>query len=162
MGGALPSGTLSFGDGVGSQAVTIQVVGDTQVENDEDLDELEEYSLAPDSDEERAAREASSRRRLDNTFEAGTRFSPVEPVEQVEGYSIRDVFALTLVAAVLFAVSRFLDPEVFAGALGIMALLGLVVLSVLKPQKSILHVGWWVLLSLYLLSAIVAATRVSQ
>ncbi len=99
------------------------------------------------------------RRRLQGQFDDRTKFKAVELVEQPQPYSIRDVLLLTGLASVVFGVSRFVTPDIFAGALGLSAFIGLILLSVFKPQRSIFQVGWWILLSLYVLTAVVAIVR---
>ncbi len=122
-------------------------------------DDDEAYRLEPETSERQRGREDSMRRRLQGQFDDRTKFKAVELVEQQQPYSIRDVLLLTGLASVLFGVSRFVTPDIFAGALGLSAFIGLILLSVFKPQRSIFHVGWWILLSLYVLTAVVAIVR---
>ncbi|MFP6693010.1 MAG: hypothetical protein VB875_08335 [Pirellulales bacterium] len=122
-------------------------------------DDDEAYRLEPETSERQRAREDSKRRRLQDQLDDRTKFKAVELVEQQQPYSIRDVLLLTGLASVLFGVSRFVTPDIFAGALGLSAFIGLILLSVFKPQRSIFHVGWWILLSLYVLTAVVAIVR---
>ncbi|MFP6613238.1 MAG: hypothetical protein VB835_13085 [Pirellulales bacterium] len=122
-------------------------------------DDDEAYRLEPETSERQRAREDSMRRRLQDQLDDRTKFKAVELVEQQQPYSIRDVLLLTGLASVLFGVSRFVTPDIFAGALGLSAFIGLILLSVFKPQRSIFHVGWWILLSLYVLTAVVAIVR---
>lgn len=122
-------------------------------------DDDEAYRLEPETSERQRGREDSMRRRLQGQFDDRTKFKAVELVEQPQPYSIRDVFLLTGLASVVFGVSRFVTPDIFAGALGLSAFIGLILLSVFKPQRSIFQVGWWILLSLYVLTAVVAIVR---
>lgn len=122
-------------------------------------DDDEAYRLEPETSERQRACEDSMRRRLQDQLDDRTKFKAVELVEQQQPYSIRDVLLLTGLASVLFGVSRFVTPDIFAGALGLSAFIGLILLSVFKPQRSIFHVGWWILLSLYVLTAVVAIVR---
>ncbi len=122
-------------------------------------DDDEAYRLEPETSERQRGREDSMRRRLQGQFDDRTKFKAVELVEQPQPYSIRDVLLLTGLASVVFGVSRFVTPDIFAGALGLSAFIGLILLSVFKPQRSIFQVGWWILLSLYVLTAVVAIVR---
>lgn len=122
-------------------------------------DDDEAYRLEPETPERQRGREDSMRRRLQGQFDDRTKFKAVELVEQPQPYSIRDVLLLTGLASVVFGVSRFVTPDIFAGALGLSAFIGLILLSVFKPQRSIFQVGWWILLSLYVLTAVVAIVR---
>jgi membrane protein implicated in regulation of membrane protease activity len=132
------------------------------VENPDSLNDEDDYSIASETPDEQAAREAAMQRRLNSRLDDTPKFEAIEPVEESLAFSIRDVFLLTGLAAVVLSVSRFVTPDVFAGTLGLATFLGLIFLAVVKPQNSIFQVGWWVMLALYLMVAIVAMVRDGQ
>lgn len=119
--------------------------------NDDD-----DYRVAPDPDKGLSAWDEAIQRKIREDIERGSPFAPVEMAEEPVRYSVRDLLFLTAVAAAIFGVSRMLPKETVAGFLGVLALLWLIGLSLVKPQHSIFHIGWWVLLLTYLVTAVAA------
>jgi hypothetical protein len=74
-------------------------------------------------------------------------------------YSLKELFAAMTAAAVVLGVLALIGPDKMALALGIVALLGLVVQTAgLDPPRMIV-LGWWMLLVLYLAVGVIAALR---
>ena len=86
-------------------------------------------------------------------------FVPVDMPEDTVRFSVRQALILTAFAAVMLVGLQFVRPDVFAGVLGVIAFLGLVSLSIIKPKADILYVCWWVVLMVYLIICVVAAVR---
>lgn len=63
---------------------------------------------------------------------------------------------ITFLAAVGFAVLRLCPPAMFAGAMGGVAIVGLAVLSIAKPEKIIFHLVWWTILGIYIIASVIA------
>jgi hypothetical protein len=76
-----------------------------------------------------------------------------EPSQQ---FTLRDIMLLTFLAAVGFAVLRLCPPAMFAGTMGGVAILGLAVLSIAKPEKIIFHLVWWTILGIYIIASVIA------
>lgn len=74
-------------------------------------------------------------------------------------FSLRTVLAMTTIAAALFAVGRLMPRDLFAGALGLMALVGLMVISFFRVTNVAVALGWWLLLAAYIIAAVVATTQ---
>lgn len=71
-------------------------------------------------------------------------------------FSLRDMMLVTFLAALGFAVLRFCPPPMFAGAMGGIAILGLALLTIAKPEKAIFHLIWWTVLGVYIIASIIA------
>ena len=76
--------------------------------------------------------------------------SPPEPVR----YSLRELMILMALAAVLLAPIRLVGAAVYAAVTGMLAFAILVFISIARPQRGIVHVGWWILLVIYLTAAV--------
>jgi hypothetical protein len=98
-------------------------------------------------------RRIAERRQLDEAIDA------MQRAEQAVRFSVRDVLLLTTFAASLLALLRAVRPDVYALTLGVLAFVSLVALSLFRPKNSILIVGWWVLLAVYLISAVAVTLR---
>jgi hypothetical protein len=120
----------------------------------------DDYQIAPDPEQGLSAWDEAIQRKVQEDIERGSPYAPVEMVDEPVRYSVRDLLFLTGIAAVVFGVSRTLPQGAVAGFLGLLALLGLIGLSIVKPQNSIFHVGWWVLLLMYLVTAVAAVIGV--
>jgi hypothetical protein len=79
-----------------------------------------------------------------------------EPSQQ---FTLRDMMLLTLIAAVGFGVLRLFPPALFAGAMGGIAILGLAVLTIAKPERVIFHLIWWTILGIYIISSVFAVIK---
>lgn len=79
-----------------------------------------------------------------------------EPSQQ---FSLRDLMFITGLAAVGFGVLRLFPPAIFAGAMGGIAILGLAVLTIAKPERVIFHLIWWTVLGIYIISSVFAVIK---
>ncbi|MDH3717571.1 MAG: hypothetical protein OES79_05560 [Planctomycetota bacterium] len=120
----------------------------------------DEYSLQaeeslPESDAWYKAiqRRIDARRQLDQAIDA------MQAAEEAVRFSVRDLLLLTTFAASLLALFRVVRPDVYALTLGVLAFISLVGLSLFRPKNSILIIGWWVLLAVYLISAVAVTVR---
>jgi hypothetical protein len=122
------------------------------------IDEVQpdELRLVPEESPDLSAWDRAIQERLEqDRRRASFRLVDVMDEEEPVRFSVRDVLVLTAFAAVLFAMFRLVRPDAFALALGVVAFISLVALSMVRQRNSILHVGWWVLLVVYLVTAIV-------
>lgn len=71
-------------------------------------------------------------------------------------FSLRDMMLITFMAAAGFAVMRRSPPAAFAGTMGGLAILGMIILTIVKPQRAIFHLLWWTVLGIYIVSSIIA------
>ncbi len=76
-----------------------------------------------------------------------------EPSKQ---FTLRDMLLITFMAAAGFAVMRLSPPAAFAGTMGGLAILGLALLTIVKPQRAIFHLLWWTVLGIYIASSVIA------
>jgi hypothetical protein len=79
-----------------------------------------------------------------------------EPSQQ---FTLREMMLITLIAAVGFGVLRFFPPALFAGAMGGIAIVGLAVLTIAKPERVIFHLIWWTILGVYIISSVFAVIK---
>lgn len=56
----------------------------------------------------------------------------------------------------MLASIRFLGAAAFAGLAGVLGFFMLLFISLAKPTRGIIHVAWWVILTIYLVAAIAA------
>jgi hypothetical protein len=80
-------------------------------------------------------------------------------VDAIEGkdpdsrrFSVWGLLGIVTVASVILAIGSYLPRSVFAGTVGMATLLSMVVLSAMKNPPTVLQVGWWVLLLIYLMA----------
>jgi hypothetical protein len=71
-------------------------------------------------------------------------------------YSLRELLILMTLSAVLLSTIRLLGAATFAAVSGVMAFAMLIFISVAKPQNGIIHIGWWILMVIYLIASVVA------
>ncbi|MCE9547725.1 MAG: hypothetical protein K8T25_19820 [Planctomycetia bacterium] len=81
---------------------------------------------------------------------------PSDPPAEPFHFSLAELLALVTMAAVLLAVLRLTGPAAFAAVSGVLAFVSLVAISMLKPDRAIIHVAWWTIVLIYLLSAAAA------
>lgn len=65
-------------------------------------------------------------------------------------FTLTGLFALMTFASVVFALSNYLPPAIFAGVTGLATLVGMVVLSLVNGPPMVIQLGWWMLLAIYL------------
>jgi hypothetical protein len=88
-----------------------------------------------------------------------------EPPPQPERFqfSLAELFAMMATVAVFLSVVNLLPGEnrvaVFAGALGLAVLLGMIALDAIGVRRPIVRVAWWAGLALYLLACLAAWVR---
>lgn len=77
--------------------------------------------------------------------------------------SLAEVLMLVTLAAVALSVLRLipggLQAPRAAGVAGVAALVGLVVLSIFRPRRLVVHLGWWLLVAGYVAASVVAVLR---
>lgn len=77
--------------------------------------------------------------------------------------SLAELLALVTLAAVGLSVLSLipggLQAPRAAGVVGVAALVGLVVLSVFRPRRFIVHLAWWLLVGAYVVTCVVAVLR---
>ncbi|NIL96406.1 MAG: hypothetical protein GTO53_05635 [Planctomycetales bacterium] len=115
---------------------------------DEYVLQEEETPPPPDAWTQAMQRRIAERRWLDDPK------GGMEEGEESLRLSLRDCLLLTTIAAGLLALFRFVRPDRYALTLGLLALVCLMVLSLYRPRNSILTIGWWVLLTVYLITAL--------
>lgn len=71
-------------------------------------------------------------------------------------FTLRDLMFITLLSAIGFGVLRLCPPALFAGAMGGIAILGLAMLTIAKPERVIFHLVWWTVLGIYIISSVIA------
>ncbi len=76
--------------------------------------------------------------------------------EMVFQFSLRDLMQIVFFCAVAFAVLRLVPTDLFAGVLGLATFGGLALLTIAKPQNMIFYLAWWSLLSVYVISSVIA------
>lgn len=81
--------------------------------------------------------------------------APPEPSEPIR-YSLRELMALITVAAVLFASMRLIGAAVFAAVAGVLGFVMLVIISVAKPTRGVIHIAWVVLMIVYAVACVAA------
>ena len=115
-------------------------------------DQADDISLVPlDPDEERR------RPRLRETMiPLGVVFDDEDEEEVKPQFSIRHLMIAQAMIAVLLGLMRVFAPGLFAGSLGIMAMVFAGLLSFYEPDDKRIHHGWWALFAIYLLSCIFA------
>ncbi len=129
-------------------------LGETPPASDDD-----EFRIAAGDNTPASAWDAAIQKQLDRELEHGTKFVPVEMAEEPIRFSLRETLILTACTAFLFALFRLMSPAYFAGMLGLLTFFWLVAMSMFRPQKSIFQVGWWVLLTVYLIASVVAMVQ---
>ena len=72
-------------------------------------------------------------------------------------FSLSSLLCLMVLACLGFAAFAKLPRPIFAGFAGGISVLGLIILTVFKPPWAIIHLGWWLVLSIYLLASLLAA-----
>jgi len=70
--------------------------------------------------------------------------------------SLKEVMGLTALACVLLGIGRWIPLPVFAGVLGLMALVSLAVASFTEIDSRIVRLVWWTLMAVYLIASIAA------
>ncbi|MCE9557142.1 MAG: hypothetical protein K8T91_27660 [Planctomycetes bacterium] len=81
---------------------------------------------------------------------------PPEIQPELIRYSLLELLVLITLTAVMLASIRLLGAAVFAGLTGVLGFFMLVFISLAKPTRGIIHVAWWVLLTVYLVAAVAA------
>ena len=71
-------------------------------------------------------------------------------------FSLAELLLLMAAASLVLGVLGCFPPKYGATLAGLGVLLSMIVLAVIKPSRAIVHVGWWVMLFVYLLTCIVA------
>lgn len=115
-------------------------------------DEADDISLVPlDPDEERR------RPRLRETMIPLEVVFDDEQEEEVKPqFSIRHLMIAQAAIALLLGLMRLFAPGLFAGGLGIMAMVFAALLSFYEPDDKRIHHAWWAFFAIYLLSCIFA------
>lgn len=67
-------------------------------------------------------------------------------------FTLTGLFALVTFASVVLALGRYLPRPIFAGVTGLATLVGMAALSLIKGPPMVIQLGWWLLLSIYLLA----------
>jgi len=70
--------------------------------------------------------------------------------EDERRFTLTGLFALVTFASVVFALGSYLPPAIFAGVTGLATLVGMVLLSLLNGPPTVIQLGWWMLLAIYL------------
>jgi lipopolysaccharide export LptBFGC system permease protein LptF len=71
-------------------------------------------------------------------------------------FSLAELLLLTAMASLILGILGCFPRQYAAGLAGLGALISLIVLAVLKPQRPVIYLGWWVILGIYLLSCVAA------
>jgi len=94
--------------------------------------------------------------------EAGPELEESPPQREETQFSLAELFGLTLFAAVLFTGFQWLPPSIFAMILGVATCIGLLLLWLLKIERSSIRIAWWILLATYLTASYFAVRRVQD
>ena len=83
--------------------------------------------------------------------------APPQEEAEVDGrFSLRELLFLVTLVAIGLSGMHWLPLRLYAGMSGLAALIGLVILSVLRPSRLVAHLAWWSVLGIYVLSAFAA------
>jgi hypothetical protein len=75
-----------------------------------------------------------------------------EQADEDRSFTLTGLFALITFVAVVLALGNYLPKPIFAGVTGLATLVGMVALSLIKGPPMVIQLGWWLLLSIYLLA----------
>lgn len=75
-----------------------------------------------------------------------------EPADEDRRFTLIGLFGLVTFASVVLALGKYLPKPIFAGVTGLATLVGMVALSLIKGPPMVIQLGWWLLLSIYLLA----------
>ncbi len=82
-------------------------------------------------------------------------FPDIKPAEKEPfQFSLAELLLLTALASILLGILGCFPHQYAAGLAGLGALVSMLVLSILKPNRAIIHVGWWVVFGIYLVSCL--------
>ena len=81
---------------------------------------------------------------------------PESPPEGRFQFSLAELLLLVSAVGMILGLLRGFPRPWAAFLAGVGTLLSLAVLSVLKPDRAIVHLGWWAMLLVYLLTCIAA------
>ena len=115
-----------------------------------DLDNYEDMSLVPlDPDSER--RRIPTRESL---LPVGVVYEEDEVTEPELQFSIRQLMLMQAGVALVLALVRLLAPRLFAGTLGITAMVFAYVIAVHDPDDVRVRRAWWIIFSFYIVACI--------
>lgn len=115
-----------------------------------DLDSYQDMSLVPlDSDAER--RRIPTRESL---LPVGVVYEEDEVTEPELQFSIRQLMLIQAGVALVLALVRLLAPRLFAGTLGITAMVFAYIIAVHDPDDVRIRRAWWIIFSFYIVACI--------
>jgi hypothetical protein len=79
-----------------------------------------------------------------------------EPQPEERQFSLLGLFVLMTILSLALAPLGWLKPQVYAGAVGLAALVLLAVMTWLQTRRAIVLVLWWSFLVLYIAAALLA------
>ncbi len=126
-----------------------------EVENPCDSDDEYRLESIPSHDESASDDQCPQRDQLALRPSFDDLATEQEPVR----FTLLELLLLTAFAAGILAVYPHVSPPAFAFVLGVSAFVSLIVISLFSTQRSIIIIGWWLLLAVYLVVAIAASLR---